>query len=52
MSKTWLYIDNVLVEKHISIFESSFKLSGKVGDEIIKVNMSRFASTKCSVFTE
>ena len=52
MSKTWLYIGNVLVEKHISIFESSFKLSGKVGDEIIKVNMSRFASTKCSVFVE
>ena len=52
MSKTYLYIDNVLVEKHLSFFEGSFKLSGKIEDEIIKVKMSRFVSTKCSIFTE
>lgn len=51
-SKTYLYIDDILVEKYTSVFEGSFKLSGKLEDQIIKVNMSRIVTTKCLIFVE
>lgn len=52
LSKTYLYIDDVLVDKYTSVFEGSFKLSGKLEDQIIKVNMSRVVTTKCFIFVE
>ena len=52
ITKTYLYIDDILVEKYDSVLGTSFKLSGKIENETIKVNMSRLVTTKCDVFVE
>ena len=52
MSKTQLFIDNVLVDQNTSIFRMSFNLTGKIDQTTIKANISTIMAFKLIIFIE
>ena len=52
ISKTQLFIDNVLVDQNTSIFRMSFNLTGKIDQTTIKANISTIIAFKLIIFIE
>jgi len=47
-----LYINDKLVDANTSLFTLGLKLSGKIGDETVKVSISANLFVKCTIFIE